>query len=169
MKLAAGRPRDAPRGRRTCSGCADSRDGGLAVSPARATVSVNVREMSRLASRGGWLETPDRGVAVRHGLVWRAHTSFKTGSTRYWLTASAIPPILLPFLPFSLPTLPPSRSARDRSNTVRSRDTPAIFTRRSQLSSHGAPSRNDIDAREVVSKSSSPSSFRDLPVRSRIF
>jgi len=41
-------------------------------------------------SRGGWLETPDRDVAVRHELVWRAHTSFKTGSTRYRLTASAI-------------------------------------------------------------------------------
>lgn len=134
---------------------------------------------TRGCSRGGWLETPDCsdcGVAVRHGLVWRVHTSFKTGSTRYRLTTftishsfpSSLPSFLPPFHPPTLFLILSASSSKCNSGDHVT--LPRYLRGAAWLSSHGVPSRNDdVDnIRKIVSKSSFPSSFRGLPVRLRV-
>lgn len=86
----------------------------VTVDRARGYFSERPKDVAIWSRDGGWLQTPDGGVAVRHGLVRWVHTSHKTSSTGYRLTATAIP---FPSLPVNL-SCPCHCRSRVRSTTV---------------------------------------------------
>lgn len=136
----------------------------VTVDRARGYFGERPKDVAIWSRGGGWLQTPDGGVAVRHGLVRWVHTSLKTSSTGYRLTATAIPfPSPQSFLPLSL------SFARSKYNSADYEITRSRSSDR-RRSSHGAPTPNDIDVR--ISKSSS---FRShfgrecVRVQSRVF